>query len=164
MRRLLVLLAAVLCMGAASDPAERLPDPAQEARARALFEQVRCVVCQNESIDDSEAELAADLRAVVREQVAAGRSDAEIKAFLVERYGDFVLLRPPLRPGTVVLWGAPFLLLLAAGAALALMRRRPPPPEPALTPEEEAALAGIAAPASLSTNAGPTKTDEVTEP
>jgi cytochrome c-type biogenesis protein CcmH len=87
-RGLLAALAGVLCIAAASDPAERLPDPAQEARARAIFEDVRCLVCQNESIDDSEAELAGDLRRVVREQVRQGRSDAEIKRFLTDRYGE----------------------------------------------------------------------------
>lgn len=158
MRRLLIILGAVFCLGAASDPSERLPDPEQEARARALFEQVRCVVCQNESIDDSEAELARDLRAVVREQVAAGRSDREIKAFLVERYGDFVLLRPPVSGRTLVLWGAPFALLLAAGVGLLALRRRAPPAEPPLTAEEEAALA------TLSPDPGSREPAEVTEP
>ncbi|MFY8139581.1 MAG: cytochrome c-type biogenesis protein, partial [Caulobacter sp.] len=76
MRRLLVVIAAALCMAAAADPAERLPDPAQEARAREIFPQVRCLVCQNESINDSDADLARDLRRVVREQVAAGRDEA----------------------------------------------------------------------------------------
>lgn len=136
-------LSAVLCLGAASDPAERLPDPAQEARARELFAEIRCVVCQNESIDDSEAELAADLRRLVREQVAAGRSDAEIKRHLVDRYGDFVLLRPPFNAGTLVLWGAPFVLLLGAGAFLALSARRRRDAAAPLTPEEEARLRAL---------------------
>lgn len=152
------VLGAVLCLGAASDPTERLADPAQEARARALFQEIRCVVCQNESIDDSEADLARDLRAVVREQVAAGRSDAEIKAFLVERYGDFVLLRPPVSGRTLALWATPFVLLVGAGLALLRLRRRTPPPEPPLTAEEEAALA------MLSPDAQGKGTDEVTEP
>ncbi|MFZ5730445.1 MAG: cytochrome c-type biogenesis protein, partial [Pseudomonadota bacterium] len=89
--RLFAVVAAVFCMAAASDPSERLPDPAQEARARELFKEVRCLVCQNESIDDSNAELAADLRRIVREEVAAGRSDAEIRDFLTDRYGEYVL-------------------------------------------------------------------------
>jgi cytochrome c-type biogenesis protein CcmH len=86
--------------GAAADPAERLPDPVQEARAREIFREVRCLVCQNESIDDSEAALAGDLRQVVRDQVKQGRSDKQIRAFLVERYGEFVLLKPPFSPAT----------------------------------------------------------------
>lgn len=118
MRRLALILAAVVCMAAASDPAERLPDPAREARARALFSQVRCMVCQNESIDDSDAELAADLRRLVREQVAAGRTDQEVKAYLVSRYGEFVLLKPALSWTNGLLWGAPFLVVLAGGLLL----------------------------------------------
>jgi cytochrome c-type biogenesis protein CcmH len=118
-RVLLASLAAVLCMAAASDPAERLPDPAQEARARHLFTQVRCLVCQNETIDDSEADLARDLRSLVREQVRQGRSDAEIKRFLSERYGEFVLMRPAFSLGNAVLWGAPLLVLLLGALLLA---------------------------------------------
>jgi len=120
-RALLIALAAALCLGAASDPAERLPDPAQEARARAIFSGVRCLVCQNESIDDSEAELAQDLRRVVREQVAAGRSDAEVKRFLTDRYGEFVLLRPAFGAGNLLLWLGPFLV---AALGFWLWRRR----------------------------------------
>ena len=85
MRRLAAILGAVLCIAAASDPAERLPDPAQEARARELFREVRCLVCQNESIDDSNAELAADLRRLVREEVKAGKTDAEVRKHLTDR-------------------------------------------------------------------------------
>jgi cytochrome c-type biogenesis protein CcmH len=117
-------------MAAAADPAERLPDPAQEARARALFEQVRCLVCQNESIDDSEAELAGDLRRIVREQVRQGRSDAEIKRFLVDRYGEFVLMRPAFSAGNAVLWIGPFLVVaLGAGLLVAQIRNRRREPE-----------------------------------
>ncbi|RYF88830.1 MAG: cytochrome c-type biogenesis protein CcmH, partial [Caulobacteraceae bacterium] len=105
MKRLLIALAALACVAAASDPAERLSDPAQEARARALFREVRCLVCQNESIDDSTAGLAGDLRKVIREQVAAGRDDAEIRAFLVDRYGEFALLKPAFSAPNAVLWG-----------------------------------------------------------
>ncbi len=119
---LLAALAGVLCIaGSASDPAERLPDPAQEARARAIFEDVRCLVCQNESIDDSEAELAGDLRKVVREQVRQGRSDADIKRFLTDRYGEFVLLTPAFNLGNLLLWAGPFLVV--AGGGLLLLRR-----------------------------------------
>ena len=135
MRRLLVILAAVFCMAAASDPAERLPDPAQEARARELFREVRCLVCQNESIDDSDAELAADLRRIVRERVAAGEDDAAIKRFLTERYGEFVLLRPAFSIGNLALWLAP-LLAVAAGLGLLAARLRNRPPEAELTAAE----------------------------
>jgi len=119
-RRALAIVAAVFCLAAASDPAERLPDPAQEARARAIFREVRCLVCQNESIDDSSAELAADLRRLVRDEVKAGMSDDQVREHLTDRYGEFVLLKPALSWGNAVLWGAPFLvvglgLLLLAG-------------------------------------------------
>ena len=140
MRRLLAIVGAIACLAAASDPAERLPDPEQEARARALFSEIRCVVCQNETIDGSEAELAADLRRLVREEVRAGRSDTEIKAALVSRYGEFVLFRPPFSAGNALLWTAPF-LLLAAGAGVVLLRRRRASPAPTpLSPAEEQEL------------------------
>jgi cytochrome c-type biogenesis protein CcmH len=137
-RRLAVLaaaLAGVLSIAAASDPSERLPDPAQEARARAIFKDVRCLVCQNESIDDSEAELAHDLRQVVREQVRAGRSDGEIKQFLTDRYGEFVLMTPAFSWTNVALWTGPFLVVvLGAGLLLARLRNRLPDEE--LSPAE----------------------------
>jgi cytochrome c-type biogenesis protein CcmH len=140
----LAALAAVFCLAAAADPADRLADPGQEARARALFEQIRCVVCQNESIDDSEADLARDMRQIVRGQVAAGRSDAEIRGFLVRRYGEFVLLRPRFSPANAMAWLAPFAIVLAGGGVLLLRLRRPPPPAgETLTPEEEARLAQL---------------------
>ena len=130
LRVLIAALAAVGCMAAASDPAERLPDPAQEARAREIFAQVRCLVCQNESIDDSEADLARDLRVIVRKQVREGRSDAEIKRFLVDRYGEFVLMRPALSVGNAALWIGPFLVVLLGGLLLvARLRNRTPDPE-----------------------------------
>ncbi len=129
--------------GAANDPADRLADPAQEARARALFREVRCVVCQNESIDDSEADLADDLRKVVRQQVAAGRTDAEIERYLTDRYGEFVLLRPSFSPGNAVLWLTPFVLVLGGGAVLALRARRRPAPVPPLSAEEAAGLRAL---------------------
>lgn len=130
LRRLLVVLAGALSLAAASDPAERLADPAQEAQARAIFRDVRCLVCQNESIDDSQAELAADLRKIVREQVKAGRSDREVKRFLTDRYGEFVLLTPQFSAGNLALWVAPFLVVLAgAGLLAARLRHRPVEPE-----------------------------------
>ena len=135
MKKLLAILAAVFCMAAASDPSERLPDPAQEARARELFQEVRCLVCQNESIDDSDAELAADLRRIVRERVAAGDSDKEIKAFLTDRYGEFVLLRPAFSAGNLALWLAP-LVVLVGGLGLLLARLRNRPQEAELTTAE----------------------------
>ncbi|HEX6861048.1 MAG TPA: cytochrome c-type biogenesis protein [Caulobacteraceae bacterium] len=142
MRRVLAALAATLCIAAASDPSERLPDPAQEARARELFKEVRCLVCQNESIDDSEADLAADLRQIVRRQVAAGRSDEQIRQFLVARYGEFVLLKPPFSAGNLALWIGPFLVLILGGVLLIALVRGRPQPE-ALSPEEEARLAEL---------------------
>jgi cytochrome c-type biogenesis protein CcmH len=129
-RVLLAALAAVFCMAAASDPSERLPDPAQEARAREIFQQVRCLVCQNESIDDSQAELAHDLRQIVREQVRAGRSDQQIKHFLVDRYGEFVLLRPRFSLGNAALWFGPLgVVLLGLVLLLTRLRNRAPEPE-----------------------------------
>ena len=135
LRALFAALAGVACIAAASDPAERLPDPAQEAQARAIFRDVRCLVCQNESIDDSEAELAQDLRQIVREQVKAGKGEAEIKRFLTDRYGEFVLLTPSFSAGNLALWGGPFLVVLL-GAALLFARLRRRPPEAELTPAE----------------------------
>ncbi|CAN1522190.1 formate-dependent nitrite reductase complex subunit NrfF [Caulobacteraceae bacterium] len=140
--RLLLLLAAIFSLAAASDPAERLPDPAQEARARALFSQVRCMVCQNESIDDSDAELAGDLRKVVREQVAAGQSDTQVKAFLTARYGEFVLLKPRFSAGNAALWLVPFLAVLAGLGMLAARWRRREATQ-ALTGDEETRLAAL---------------------
>ena len=134
-RALLVALAAVFCMAAASDPSERLPDPSQEARARHIFEQVRCLVCQNESIDDSQAELAHDLRQIVRGQIRAGRSDEQIKGFLVDRYGEFVLLRPGFSIGNAALWLGPF-LVVALGVVLLLGRLRNRTPELDLDPQD----------------------------
>jgi cytochrome c-type biogenesis protein CcmH len=129
------MFAGLLCMAAAADPADRLPDPAQEARARAIFADVRCLVCQNESIDDSEAELAADLRHIVREQVKAGRSDAEIKRFLTDRYGEFVLMTPSFSWMNLALWGGPFLVVVL-GAGLLATRLRNRSGEAELSPEE----------------------------
>ena len=135
LRALAAALAGVICIGAASDPAERLPDPAQEARARAIFQDVRCLVCQNESIDDSEAELAHDLRQVVREQVRLGHSDAQIKRFLTDRYGEFVLLTPAFSWVNLALWGGPFLVVVLGGGLLvARLRNRTADAE--LSPEE----------------------------
>lgn len=96
-------------------PEEQLADPVLEARARHISQELRCVVCQNQTIDDSDAPLAADLRNILRERLKAGDSDAQARAYLVARYGDFVLLKPPMRTGTLILWFGPGLLLLAGG-------------------------------------------------
>lgn len=125
----------MICLAAASDPSERLADPAQEARARAIFREVRCLVCQNESIDDSEADLARDLRIIVREQLKAGASEAQIKAFLTERYGEFVLLTPAFSFFNLALWAGPFAVVLA-GAGLLLVRLRKPAVEADLSAED----------------------------
>jgi cytochrome c-type biogenesis protein CcmH len=111
-----------LAPAGAVEPGEMLKDPALEARARRLSQELRCVVCQNQSIDDSNAPLAHDLRVIVRERLVAGDSDAEVLAFVEARYGAFVLLRPRFKPQTVLLWLAPPLLL--AGAAIFLLRAR----------------------------------------
>ena len=101
----------------AVEPDEVLDDPVLEARARAISQELRCVVCQNQSIDDSNAPLAKDMRVLVRERIVLGESDDQVRAFLVQRYGNFVLLRPPLQLDTLVLWLSPF-LFLAVGCAL----------------------------------------------
>ena len=126
------LLAVALLFGLLSptpllavQPDEMLSNPVQEARARALSRELRCMVCQNESIDDSEAPLAHDLRVLVRERIKAGDTDAQIIDFLVARYGEFVLLKPRLSWHTALLWGLPPVLLLVGGAlALVSLTRR----------------------------------------
>jgi cytochrome c-type biogenesis protein CcmH len=142
-RAAFALTALVMLAGAAADPAERLHDPAQEARARALFRDVRCLVCQSQSIDESDAELAHDLRQLVRQQIAAGKTDDEIRAFLVSRYGQFVLLTPRLSLGNAVLWVGPLLVVILGGAALAARRKRRPADADVLTTQEEKALAKL---------------------
>jgi len=147
----IVLLLALLLPGAAlavSSPGDMLPDAAQEARARALGREIRCMVCQNQSIEDSEVTLARDLRLIVRERIAAGESDAQVKAFLHARYGDFVLLRPPFSWNTAFLWATPLVALLAGFGLILAARRRsaqPSPPAP-LTEEEKRRLAALVAP------------------
>ena len=140
LRRFGLALAAVLLLcGAAADPADRLKDPSQEARARALFKDVRCLVCQSQSIDESDASLARDLRQLIRSQVAQGRSDAEIRSYLVARYGEFVLLTPKASLGNAILWAAPVVIVLGGALALIAHRRPAPEPEP-LSAQEEAEL------------------------
>ena len=120
-----------------------LTDPALEARAVALAQELRCLVCQNQSIAESDAPLARDLRALVRERVAEGDSDAEVEAFVVARYGDFVLLRPPFKPRTWALWFGPPLVIVAGALALARLRRRAPPAPEALDAAERDRLAAL---------------------
>jgi cytochrome c-type biogenesis protein CcmH len=139
-RAMLALVAVVLLGAAAADPADRLADPAKEARARALFRDVRCLVCQSESIDESDAELAHDLRQLIRRQVADGRSDADIRAYLVSRYGQFVLLSPRVSPANAVLWGGPLLVVLVGAGVLIARRRVAAAPELPLSAQEEAEL------------------------
>ena len=140
------LAAIAICVlsAAAADPADRLADPAKEARARALFQDVRCLVCQSQSIDESDAPLAHDLRQLIRQQVADGRSDGAIKSFLVSRYGQFVLLTPKASLGNAILWIGP-LLVVAGGAGVLLIRRHGPAAPTSLTPEEEAELEKLSA-------------------
>lgn len=122
---LVFLLVLVSSPAWAVKPSEQLKDPAQEARARALSAELRCLVCQNQSIDDSDASLAQDLRRLVRERITAGDNDSQIRSFLVARYGEFVLLKPPVNAETYLLWGLPGIaLLLGAGAAWRLFRPR----------------------------------------
>ncbi|MDX2102718.1 MAG: cytochrome c-type biogenesis protein CcmH [Alphaproteobacteria bacterium] len=129
MRHLLLVLSLLLGLAqpvaAAFGPNEMLPDPRQEARAQDLSRQIRCVVCQNESIHDSPAEIARDLRRIVRERITAGDSDQQILDFVVARYGDFALLRPPVAGHTLILWFGPAVVLVLGGlgAWIALQRR-----------------------------------------
>jgi cytochrome c-type biogenesis protein CcmH len=122
----------------AVEPAERLADPALETRARALSQELRCLVCQNQSIDESNADLAHDLRVLLRQRLAAGDTDRQVLDYVVARYGVFVLLDPPFAPATYLLWLTPPALLLGAGTLLVLRarRRRPDPELPALSEEE----------------------------
>jgi len=127
----------------AVEPTERLADPALEARARALSQELRCLVCQNQSIDESNADLAHDLRVLLRQRLAAGDTDRQVLDYIVARYGVFVLLDPPFAPATYILWLTPPALVVGAGIFLALRarRRRPGPELPALSEEERARAA-----------------------
>jgi cytochrome c-type biogenesis protein CcmH len=134
MKRLIfsLLLAASLGSAALAAPvAGTFSSQAMETRARALQRQLRCLVCQGESIDESQAPLAAELRQLVREQMTEGRSDSQIKQFLVARYGDFILMEPPLQPDTYFLWLAPFVVLLGAGGVAYWVIRRSKPADSA---------------------------------
>jgi cytochrome c-type biogenesis protein CcmH len=156
LRLILVLLLLVpSSLAVAVQPDEILKDPAQEARARALSKQLRCMVCQNQSIDDSDAPLARDLRILVRERLQAGDSNSQVLDFLVQRYGEFVLLQPRLHWRTALLWLAPPILLIGGGLMLLLMARRrrgagaadtAGPQGGELTADEERRLAGLIKP------------------
>jgi cytochrome c-type biogenesis protein CcmH len=147
---LLIGLLLALCSGPvlAVDPQEQLKDPSLEARAREISAGLRCLVCQNQSIDDSDAPLAKDLRFIVRQQLQKGGSNSQVIDYIVARYGEFVLLKPRLRLNTLILWLTP-LLLLAGGFVLAarIVRRQPETrTAPPLTPEEQSELQSLLAP------------------
>jgi cytochrome c-type biogenesis protein CcmH len=129
----------------AVQPDEMLKDPVLEARARAIGQDLRCLVCQNQSIDDSDASLARDLRILIRERLTAGDNDKQVMDFVVARYGSFVLLRPPFEPATALLWLGPLAMLLGACAGFyGYLRSRSSTPEPEpLTPEEQRHVAEL---------------------
>ena len=140
----LLLLLLVPGLTGAVEPRERLADPAMEVRARALSRTLRCLVCQIVSIDESGADLARDIRVLLRERLVAGDSDAAARQFIVARYGDFVLLKPPLELATAVLWFAPVLLLISGGIAVVLYVRRHPEAEmPELSETERQRVAQL---------------------
>ena len=147
--RRILLLSIVLAglapsLARAVQPDEVLPDPKLEARARAISAGLRCLVCQNQSIDDSKAEIARDLRLLVRERLKLGETDEQVRAFLVNRYGNFILLKPPLDWETAFLWGMPALVLAAGGITLlfGLRRLRSTPAAP-LSQAERDRLAAV---------------------
>jgi cytochrome c-type biogenesis protein CcmH len=146
MRVVAVLLVAQLLAVpafAVSDPAELMADRTEEQRAEAIGHQLRCLVCQNESVEESNADLARDLRRIIRERVAAGDSNRQVIDWMVARYGDFVRLRPPLNATTLVLWAAPLLALLAGASAALLARRRRPAEPPPLSEAERQRLTDL---------------------
>ena len=135
----------VLSPAGAVEPDEILDDPALETRAREISQNLRCLVCQNQSIDDSNADLARDLRVIVRQRLVAGDSNDEVFQYIVDRYGDYVLLTPPVRGATYALWFGPVVILAVAGGALlfAALRRRNRPAATGLTTEEQARLSEL---------------------
>ena len=145
--RLIFLVMLLTVLGGATvsavEPSERLADPALEARARALSKELRCLVCQNQSIDESNADLAHDLRVLLRQRLVVGDSNQQVRDYVAARYGVFVLLDPPFAPMTWLLWLTPPLLVLGAGGLLLLRarRRQPDPATPELTREERARAA-----------------------
>jgi cytochrome c-type biogenesis protein CcmH len=128
-------------------PDEMLPDPAQEARARDVSKELRCLVCRNQSLDDSDADLAHDLRVLVRERISAGDSNDQVLAYVRARYGDFVLLRPPFQFDTLLLWGGPLLILVIGGFAVRryYRGRSDAPVTPPLTEQEKQRLQAVLA-------------------
>lgn len=144
MKHLVLILMLLAAPAWATQPDEVLDDPVLEERARDISAGLRCIVCRNESIDESSADLARDLRLLVRERLVAGDTDAQVIDYVVDRYGEFVLLRPTVTGTNIVLWVAPLgMLLIGGGLAWAFIRRRAatqPPGEAALTPEEQARL------------------------
>ena len=142
--RALLLALALAFPARAVEPAEKLANPALEARARQVSQGLRCLVCQNESIDESHADLAHDVRVLLRERITAGDTDAQATAYIVARYGEFVLLEPPMKRSTYLLWFSPVLLLAAAAAAVALAaRHKSTPPAPPLDAAERQRLAQL---------------------
>ncbi|SEH58743.1 cytochrome c-type biogenesis protein CcmH [Rhizobium tibeticum] len=141
-RRLLLVLAMFLSSAPAVNPDEVLADPKLEARARTISAELRCMVCQNQSIDDSNAELAKDLRLLVRERLTDGDTDEQVMNYIVSRYGEFVLLKPRFETKTILLWGAPLLLVVAGGLSLIVFARKRAgrPTGSKLTAEEQARL------------------------
>uniref|UniRef100_UPI0038D1DCB7 cytochrome c-type biogenesis protein n=1 Tax=Neoroseomonas soli TaxID=1081025 RepID=UPI0038D1DCB7 len=131
------LLAAAPALAMVGRPEDRLRDPALESRAQEIGRELRCMVCQNQSIEDSDADLASDLRRIVRERVAAGEDNAAVMRFVHDRYGDFVLLRPPFNPVTALLWAMPFIALGGGAAVILARRRRAAGTEPAPLTEAE---------------------------
>jgi cytochrome c-type biogenesis protein CcmH len=149
----LLLLCLMLSIGTAqavSDPSELLSNPAQEARAESIGHQLRCLVCQNESIEDSNADLARDIRTIIRQQVVAGQTNTQIIAYMVQRYGTFILLKPPFDAMTALLWGTPVIALLLglsiAFAAVWQRRRRPSSGPAPLSKAERARLESLLRP------------------
>jgi cytochrome c-type biogenesis protein CcmH len=144
MKRLVLAFLLLAGPALAVQPDEILPDPALEARAREISRDIRCPVCQGESIDDSNAPISRDLRIIIRERLVAGDSDAEVVDYIVARYGEFVLFNPRPEGSNLILWAAgPALLLAALAIAVATQRRRAGTPEPVLSETEEARLREI---------------------
>lgn len=147
MRAIWTLLPVLLLLAgpawAISDPAEMMKNPALEQRAENVGQQLRCLVCQNESIEDSNADLAKDLRAVVRQRIAAGDSNKQVVNYVVARYGDFVRLRPPMNVMTAFLWFSPLIAVGVGLVAILLVRRRQPTRPAPLTDSERARLAEL---------------------
>ena len=148
MRRFALAIAAILIATASAHavlPGEQLADPKLEGRARAISQELRCVVCQNQTIDDSDADIAHDLRVLLRERLVKGDTDEQAKAFIVKRYGNYVLLKPPFGPETLLLWLGPLAVLIAGmGCAAVYIARRKSAPDLPLSAEEEREFEALA--------------------